>query len=255
MALTMLVAVGCGDDDDDDSGDDATPTATSSTDGDDDASGDDDDGDDDAVGDDDDDDAGDDDSGGDELSPEDVAGVFANFANAEFVVTWKMETVSGAEAFDGEMTWYQDSDGTRTRFDIDSVQDGEAVSATIINTEDGTMLCSDGACLQFPGGGAGGFGDPSEAFTSQVGGIEDQVTGGSIRNAGTREIAGVTAQCFEFNSADGESGTACVSPEGVPLFTESTGPDGAFTLTATSYSNSVDDSDFDPPFPVTSLGG
>jgi len=55
--------------------------------------------------------------------------------------------------------------------------------------------------------------------------------------------------------ADVGSGTVCFSERGVPLLMEFESPDGDFRLEATDYETSVDDADFEAPFPVTSLGG
>lgn len=181
----------------------------------------------------------------------DASALFSGFATAEFMVTFEMETVAAGEDFSGTITWYQDG-GERLRFDM-ALDVGDAVfEATTIVTPDRTLICTEGTCLELSGAD-GLFPDPSEAFVSQVEDIGDLTAGGSVRDGGARTIAGVEARCFEFDAPEG-SGTSCVSPEGVPLFTEFTSPDGDFRLEATAYESSVDDSDFEPPFPVASLG-
>lgn len=230
-ALVAIIAIGCGGDDDDATeapGDStaaatAAPAATEAA-------------------------GGGGDSGGDVSA--DAAALFGGFGIAEFKITFEMETAAAGEDFSGTITWYQDG-GERLRFDMASGEGDAAFAATTIVTPERTLICTVGTCYEPPASGAP-FVDPTEMFVSQVEDIGDLTAGGSVRDAGTRTIAGVEARCFEFESPDG-TGTSCVSPEGVPLFTEVTSPEGDFRLEATDYDASVDDSDFEPPFPVTSL--
>lgn len=233
VAFAAIVAIGCGGGGDDDSTEataeaTATTTAPAATE---------------AAG-------GGGDSGGGDVAA-DTAALFGGFETAEFKVTFEMETGAGGEEFSGTMTWYQDG-GERFRFDMSSSEGGVAFEATTIVTPERTLICTEGACFELSASGAP-FPNPSEAFVAQVEDIGDRAASGSVRDAGTRTIAGVEARCFEFEAPEG-TGTSCVSPEGVPLFTEFTSPEGDFRLEATDYDSSVDDSDFEPPFPVTSLG-
>ena len=200
-------------------------------------------------------------SGGDggDGGADELASLFGSVEAAEFVVTFQMEQTGGTDAFTGQWTWYQDPAGNRSRFDIDAVSDGEPLTAITIVTPERALICVDGACLSIPqGGGPGGaFPDPSQALTGQLDLVEAGAGSASVQAAGTRSIAGEDARCFEVTDAgtDVGSGTVCFSERGVPLLMEFESPDGDFRLEATSYETSVDDDDFEAPFPVTSLGG
>lgn len=197
-------------------------------------------------------------SGGDGGSDE-LASLFGSVEAAEFIVTFQMEQTGGTDAFTGQWTWYQDPAGSRSRFDIDAVSDGEPLTATTIVTPERALICVDGGCLGIPqGGGPGGaFPDPSQALTGQLDLVEAGAGSASVEAAGSRSIAGEDARCFEVTDAgvDVGSGTVCFSDRGVPLLMEFKSPDGDFRLEATDYETSVDDDDFEAPFPVTSLGG
>lgn len=246
LALSLGAACGGGDDDDS-SGDRDNGTLAAEDDRD-------------AAGDDDDLEGyadGDSDGGGADAG--DSSGEFASlsglFGQRDYIVTFTLDTSVGGETFSGEWTWYRDVEGERSRFDLDTDAGGEVVSATFITTPDEVYFCSEATCLAFPSGAQSPFPNPSAALTEQVSGIDDRVLGGSVRDAGTRTIAGIEARCFTFDApgsgiAEGES---CVSPEGVPVLTVWEGDEGSFRLEATSYSSEVSDEDFEPPFPVTQL--
>jgi hypothetical protein len=200
-------------------------------------------------------------SGGDggDGGADELASLFGSVEAAEFIVTFQMEQTSGTDAFTGQWTWYQDPAGDRTRFDIDAVVDGEPLTTNIITTPERTLACSDGGCLGVPqsGGPGGAFPDPSLTFTSQLDLVEAGAGIGSVKPAGTRSIAGEDARCFQVEDAGADvgSGTLCFSERGVPLLMEFKSSDGDFRLEAIDYETSVDDDDFEAPFPVTSLGG
>lgn len=86
--------------------------------------------------------------------------------------------------------------------------------------------------------------------------MQDEAARGSISVAASQTIAGVEAECFDFEDAsEGASGTICYSPEGVPLLINASSAEGDFRLTADSYTTTVADEDFEPPFAVTSFPG
>jgi hypothetical protein len=69
-----------------------------------------------------------------------------------------------------------------------------------------------------------------------------------VAAAGTRSVAGVTAQCFNVtDKLAAATSVYCVSGEGVPLYIETTANSTTVTMTATNYATSVNDSDFVPP--------
>jgi hypothetical protein len=246
LLLVMLFGAACGGGDDDDDGANGGSEPTAARDGSDSSS-----------------EGSSDDSssddGGSDDDDADGSGEFSQLSNIfgqrDFVVTFSIETSAGGETFSGEWTWYRDVEGERARFDIDTAAAGEVVSATYITTPDATFFCSESNCLSFPTGTQSPFPDPSAALTDQVFDIDDRVLGGSVKDAGTRSIAGIEARCFTFDVpgsgiAEGES---CVSAEGVPVLTVWEGDEGSYRLEATSYSSDVSDEDFEPPFTVTQL--
>jgi hypothetical protein len=254
LALSLLLASACGDDDDEDgaAGDAAagattstaaaTPAATQS--GDDSAGG----GTSSSAG------ASDD---GDAATANDFESLFSTFGQADYVVTFEIETAIEGQSFSGEWTWFRDVAGERSRFDIDSDVAGESVTATVITTPDESFFCAEGSCLRIPAGAASPFPDLSELFTDQVTSIDDAVLAGSVSDAGTRNIGGVEARCFTFEAPEEDvaKGETCVTAEGVPIYAAWSSDEGEFRLEAVSYSNSVSDDDFEPPFPVTSIPG
>jgi hypothetical protein len=249
LVLVMMFGAACGGGDDDDGGSDGgnEPAATQ---GSDESSG--------ESGDDrssDDRDSSDDSDGSDGDSSGDFSSLAGVFGERDFVVTFNMETNAGGETLSGEWTWYRDVAGERARFDINTEAGGEAVSAIYITTAENTFFCTEGTCLAFPASAQSPFPDPSLALTGQVTDIEDRVLSGSVKDGGTRTIAGIEARCFTFDApgsgiAEGES---CVSSEGVPVLSVWESDEGSFRLEATSYSDQVSDDDFDPPFEVTQL--
>ena len=74
---------------------------------------------------------------------------------------------------------------------------------------------------------------------------------------GSMQVAGVTAACYKVVSVDGTV-RYCVSQEGIPLYIKTTGSTQGVSyeseLTATSYSTSVSDSDFQLPATPQDIG-
>ncbi len=187
-------------------------------------------------------------SGGDDI---DLASIFAGFATASFNITYNMEGGSDADAMTGEWTWIQDTAGNRTRFEVDS--DGQTL--VMITTAEQTIICAEGSC--FDGGGAMGAAMPNigDMFTEGIDDVQAEASGGTVRRIDGRTIAGVDAECVEFESDDGTEGTACYAEGGIPLLIDGTTADGAFHMEAVRFSTDISDGDFEPPFPVMSIGG
>jgi hypothetical protein len=187
-------------------------------------------------------------SGGGDI---DLSSIFGGFATASFKVTFEMEGGTAEEAMNGTWTLIQDVAGNRSRFEIDS--DGQ--SMVMITTADQTIACAEGSC--FDAGGAMGAAIPNigDIFTEGINGVQEEAAGGTVRRIDGRTIAGVDAECVEFESADGTEGTACYAEGGIPLLIEATTTDGPLRMEATSFSTEVSDADFEPPFPVLSIGG
>jgi hypothetical protein len=80
-----------------------------------------------------------------------------------------------------------------------------------------------------------------------------QVGGVSITKS-NETIAGTNATCYSGLSS-GSTDKFCFSDSGVLLVTQTTDSSGTSGLVATAYSTDVSDSDFQPPYPVTTIPG
>ena len=180
-----------------------------------------------------------------------LAELTAGFESATFSAAYVVDASSDDEALAGTWQWTQDGATDRLRFDIES--DGETV--IMITTPDGVTFCADGACFSMDAANAM-FPDLGGMLTGEVDAIADEAADGTVTAAPSQTIAGVEAECYDFEDAtEDASGTICYSPEGVPLLIDARSADGDFRLTADSYSTSVAEADFDPPFPVTPFPG
>jgi len=183
--------------------------------------------------------------------PVDLAALAARFEGATFSALFEVDATSEDEVLAGTWNWTQDPATDRVRFDIEA--EGETV--VMIMSPEGVTFCSEGACFSMDAAG-GMFPDLGGMLTSEIDSIQDEASTATVTAAPSQTIAGVTAECFAFSdSADGASGTICYSPEGVPLMIDARSAEGDFRLTASSYSTSVTDADFEAPYPVTSFPG
>lgn len=242
LALVALVLGACGGDEDGgDGGTDTTATATSTATADGDAT---------ASPTDDASDGGDGDgNGAGDASDVDLDALAEQFANATFTATYEVSGSLDGETVDGQWTWYQQG-ADRLRMDFD--YQGQA--GTMISTPDALVICADGGCFSMGAGDDAPFPNLGEVLTDQVDDVQTEAVAGEIRDAGTREIAGVEAQCYEFDDSTSQTtGTVCYTDEGVLLFMESETPEGDFQMEATEFSDSVSDEDFEAPFPVMEL--
>ena len=157
------------------------------------------------------------------------------------------------------MTIYQK--GGSSRLDISSA-DGDII---FISTPDASYLCSDGAdCLKYSvddetAGAAvsaftGLFSD--DAINRRIGNIP----GGLDFDVTSETIGGLDATCFKTtgdldpSQAGDESSEFCFSDGGLMLRLAFDSDGLTSSFEATSASEDVPDSDFDPPFPVIDLG-
>jgi hypothetical protein len=230
-----------GDDDEDDG--DASPTEDSDGSGDDEPSATPEDGDDDGSGDGDDDGDGD---GGDEVDADDFRELTEGQDELTYSVTYEV-LGSGTEGEDmGFWTIAQDPpkravilsfEGSEDRFWL--IEDGEN-SYTCYEAD------GEGVCLE-SGPATGDILPPGADIDETVDEAEEST---SIREIDGRTIAGRDARCFEYDDANGDSGTMCLDEEnGVLLLLEGEG----FSMTAQEVSTDVDPGVFEPPFDITDL--
>jgi outer membrane lipoprotein-sorting protein len=141
--------------------------------------------------------------------------------------------------------------------------DADGSSTAYIETPETTYVCTsdathvDQTCIAEPGSGTGstGLGLFGGLFSSSY--IEVLVAaaqvGGVSINKSNETIAGTNATCYSGLSS-GSTEKFCFSDSGVLLETLTTDASGSTSgLTATAFSSDVSDSDFQPPYPVTTI--
>ena len=234
IALLGLVATACtSDDDGGDDGDSGDPIATTGDDG----------------------DGGNGEGDGDSLA--NLAAFGGDYDSFTGKVTYDTTNFLGDGSGLSSMTIYQ-KDGS-SRFDISSA-DGEII---FISAPDATYLCTENQCLKYSADD-----ETASASVDAFSGIfsADAITAGINEipdgvdfDVTSETIAGVDATCFRYsgdldpNQAGDESGEFCFSDGGLLLRLAFEGADESISFEATSASEDVSDSDFDPPFPVTDL--
>jgi hypothetical protein len=178
-------------------------------------------------------------AGGGELS-----GLADKFGKATFKVTYQLST-GGANPTQGSITWYKKGDNLR--MDIAGGILGQEVSSILIIRPDNSYICSGGSCFE-AAGVAGGY----SALVTQ---FEKALTDPSVNvlSTSSRNIAGEDAKCYTVSGPDIEGqAEMCLSGEGVPLYAKEMAVGAETTMEATDVSRDVSDSDFEPPYPVTS---
>lgn len=170
------------------------------------------------------------------------ADLTAGFSSASFNVVYQ---VTG-QGMDGEWHWVQDGDGGRMRLEMS--QAGQPL--VLITTPEDTLMCMEGSCLSM-----GALDESLPDLGDLIEESNNAASGGTVEPAGSREIAGASTECYDFTDDAGNSGSTCITEDGVPLFLETQSAEGSVTLEATSYSSDVSDADFEAPFPVQSLPG
>ncbi len=182
----------------------------------------------------------------------DLSGLAGKFTNATFKVTYQVSGFGGAGT-QGTMTWYKKGDNLR--MDMTGLVQGQQGTTTIIMLPNVTYVCTAAEA------GTGGmcFSSPSQAgqgasqIASQLGqNLADPNL--SVVSTSSRSIAGQNAKCYTVQSPN-ITGQAeyCMSSDGAPLSVKETVQGSEMTMEATDYSSDVSDSDFQPPYPVSSI--
>lgn len=172
-------------------------------------------------------------------------------------VTYDTTNFLGNESGFSSMTIYQK--GGSSRFDISSA-DGEII---FISTPDATYSCAENQCIKFSADDetasasvdafAGFF--SADAITAGI----DEIPDGVDFDVTSETIAGLDATCFRYSGdldstqAGDEGGEFCFSQGGLLLRLAFEGADESISFEATSASEDVSDSDFEPPYEVTDL--
>jgi hypothetical protein len=139
----------------------------------------------------------------------------------------------------------------KTRIEFSS---STASDESVIVIDDGTdtYLCTptDKSCLKTPGTGAG-LGGALLAVDPDTVVKDAEAEGATIKKTDDRTIAGTSASCYSVTDSDG-TGSMCIAKDtGIVLLIDGTNEGSKIALTAKSFSTSVDDSEFKPPYDVT----
>ena len=180
-----------------------------------------------------------------------LAALLAASKNATYHTTYKITASGGgADAFNGEQTWYLKP--PRARFDFAATQGGRKTTISYFSLPEGQFYCVNiGQAQCFAVTGVGSPLDQNAAVGAQQALISDPGGFGATA-AAARTLAGQPAQCFDVNSKSGgtafDTGTFCYSRDGVPLLSAFSTPQYAsWTTEATASSGAVAEADFTLP--------
>jgi hypothetical protein len=172
---------------------------------------------------------------------------------SEYKVTYRTALTGG-----GEQSWY--SKPPKTRFDFSTTASGQTSIVSIYSVPDGTFMCFGGTgaasmCIGMTGLDTALQQNPAALFQQTM--IQHPEQFNAVA-AGTRQIAGQQAQCFDVKSATPvgaiTDGRFCYTSQGIML-SQTFGPNfGALDMEATSLSTTVPDADFTLPSKPTILG-
>ena len=162
--------------------------------------------------------------------------------NSQYKVTYQLTSTAQGQSTTFAQTVYVK--GTSVRYDFGSPAGG---SISFFSKPDGTVTCIQAQNICTKGASAGGQLNPSAQLDQSV---RTQPGNYSSTATTTRTIAGTQAQCFTVADRAGGQGTMCYSAQGIPLFTQWSGPAGTFTMEATAVSSTVSDDDLKPYAPV-----
>ena len=265
IAAFALLGAACGGGDDD-SGANADPTSAADSGGDSGDSGDgdsSDSGDSDDSGDGDSDDSGDSGDSGDADSDAGDGGLAAVVSAASalsgensYKVTYQIKSEGGSDGvLNGTFTLA--SDPPRQLFRIQGTFDGEELNLTMITDEDSTTLCVEGdepgVCFSLAAAGASPISMPEFFDAPTFIGTFTTADSVNVSPAGSDNIAGLAATCYNVNSDEGDA-KICVADDGGQLLSVQV-QDGEMTFEMVVIEfGSPSDGDFEPPFPVIDFG-
>ncbi len=142
----------------------------------------------------------------------------------------------------------------------DQSTETDDVLVVIVDGESNYFCSSEGdagQCIK-SAGQEGPFGSLDEFLVIDAGreieelAAEDDV---ELQRIGDRTVAGQDAECYEYQSPDGE-GELCIGKESnVVLVIDAIGPEGdPVHMEVVDYSDSPADSEFEPPYPIVDFG-
>jgi hypothetical protein len=171
-----------------------------------------------------------------------------------------------AEGTTGRYSIAVKGDKTYGAFDFDTGSLGESGYESI-SIDDGTISYNCGDLFGIGGDGSEPtevcYSSPSGQNESDLPSLRDLFNPAGVAASladsvaeperdGSEEIAGREGRCFKVDHEILGKGRACVDPElGIPLLIDATDPEGVeFSSRATDVKSEVDDSLFEPPYPV-----
>jgi len=160
-----------------------------------------------------------------------------------FKVSYKLSTNAGGQAVEVTQTWYQS--GSRFRVDLATAQAGGGGTFSFYSLPEGSFSCgafggAGAQCTAIPAGAGAGMQMPGFQLDTDIRANADRY---GAAFTGTRQVAGVTGQCFNFGQTAGASfqkGMACYSSSGIPLYMQFDVAGGGFTMEATSVGTPTD---------------
>jgi hypothetical protein len=173
--------------------------------------------------------------------------LFAKQEKAEWMITYNLKYSGSGTGAESQMSQYIKGDRMRTDLAF------EGIEMRTIALPDEYINCqkqSTWTCTK-----VGAVNETGENDAEQIeSDYETDPTKYDVTKDGTKQVAGVTAQCFKVQ----ETGSTfyaryCVSKEGAPLYMYATSADGTSEMEATQYSTDVADSAFTPPAEPTDM--
>lgn len=196
------------------------------------------------------------DTSGASISSDDIASQLQALGGDIKQVTGKVTyTNTDTDGTSSTVTLY--SKTPNTRYDT---TDSDGSSSAYIETSTATYICSsdaaqsDQSCIEEDGASTSGLGLFGSLFSSDIVdalAAAAQAQGIDITKS-SETIAGVDADCYS-GTDNGSTEKFCFSSDGVMLEELSTDASGTSGLTATAFSSDVSDSDFQPPYPISTI--
>ena len=168
-------------------------------------------------------------------------------ARGNYKVVYKMTGTASGQSMSGEQTMYQKP--PKRRMDMSVAQAGGAMSMFML--DEGTFLCMGSQmCTKMPA-------EQTDQATAAQKEMQNRPEDYDANPAGTRQIAGQSANCFNVKPKQTgggfEQALYCLTSAGIPVLMQVKGSGFDMTMEATSVSTTVNDSDFQLPVPVTEM--
>ncbi|MFC1741008.1 DUF4412 domain-containing protein [Nanoarchaeota archaeon] len=189
----------------------------------------------------------------DKKKSDDFREMIAKKSDLRFSVDYTIDVDSQGQSMTYKMSQYLGGpDQMRTDMTMQDPGTGEDVKTRSYFLSDGMYSCNDRqgewGCMKLAHGEDMGEQDYTKDFEA----VEENPDDYDITYAGTKSVAGTTAQCWGISFA-GQTMKECFSKEGVPLYMEMGGVGMEYVMKATRYSTKVSSSDFELPAEATDM--